>query len=149
MDSGERSVIGVLNRDHRRIAGLLQKLCAVRDAGERRRLAEEMTGELIRHADAEDLFLYPVVRAIVLDRGADGRLETNAHEQINRLLAELAQIEAGSCRFDVLITKLICAVRNEVRHEEVEVFPWLACCAGEQTLIALGDQVRAFQGTRS
>jgi hypothetical protein len=86
--------------------------------------------------------------AIVLDRGADGTLETNAHEQINRLLADLAQIEASSCRFDVLITKLICAVRNEVRHEEVEVFPWPACCAGEQTLIAIGDQVQAFQDTR-
>lgn len=148
MDSGERSVIGVLNRDHRRIAGLLQKLCAVRDGGERRGLAEEMTGELIRHADAEDLFLYPVVRAIVLERDADVTLETNAHDEINRLLAELARTEAGSCRFDALVTKLICAVRTEVRHEEIEIFPWLACCAGEQTLIALGDQVQAFEDTR-
>jgi hypothetical protein len=148
VDAGERSVIGVFHRHHRQIAALLQKLCAVRGTGERRWLAEEMAGELIRHAAAEDLFLYPVVRAMVLDNAADVALEINAHDQINRLLAELAQTEAGSCRFDALVTKLICAVRVETLHEELDVFPWLARYAGERTLIALGDQVKAFEATR-
>jgi hypothetical protein len=148
LDAGERSVIGALSRDHRRIAGLLQKLCAVRDADERRRLVEEMTGELMRHAHVEDLFLYPVVRGIVVEKDADVTLKVNAHDQINRLLTELARSEVDSYRFDVLVTRLVCAVSDEVRHEEREVFPWLAHCAGRRTLIALGDQVRAFGDTR-
>jgi hypothetical protein len=148
MDSSERSLINVLNRDHQHIADLLQQLCAVRDADERRRLADELAGRLIRHAAAEDRYLYPAVRAMVLAGAANVTLETNAHDQINRLLAELEGTEASSCRFDALITKLVCAVHREMLHEELDVFPRLADYAGERTLIALGDQVRAFEDTR-
>jgi hemerythrin superfamily protein len=148
MGSSERSVIKVLNRDHRRIADLLLMLCAARDASERRRLANEVSSELTSHAAAEDRFLYPAIHTMVPARAFDVTLEANAHDRIINILAALEAVEATSCRFDALVTKLICEVHRETLHEEADIFPRLARYADERTLIELGDQIQAFKDTR-
>jgi hemerythrin superfamily protein len=148
MDSSERSAIKVLSRDHQRIADLLLMLCAVRGAGERRRLAKEVTSELTSHAAAEDRFLYPAIYTMAPACAFDVTLAANAHDRITDILAELAAAEATSCRFDALVTKLICEVHRETLHEEADIFPRLARYADERALIELGDQIQAFKDTQ-
>lgn len=54
----------------------------------RRRLADELTSELIRHAVAEDLYLYPAVPAFVAACAVDAARETGAHTRIEQLLTD-------------------------------------------------------------
>jgi hypothetical protein len=55
---------------------------------DRRRLADELTSELIRHAVAEDLYLYPAVPAFVAACAVDAARETGAHTRIEQLLTD-------------------------------------------------------------
>lgn len=140
-----KNAISVLTRDHRRIVDLLMRLPMTHGTG-RRRLADELTSELIRHAVAEDLYLYPALPAVVPASELDAARETG-HTRIERLLADLAQTAPDSLTFDELVTKLVSEVDRETLHEEVDVFPWLARYCDPQMLIHLGEQIQAFKDT--
>lgn len=141
-----KNLISVLTRDHRRIVDLLWRL-PMTHGTQRRRLANELSSELIRHAVAEDLYLYPAVPAVVPASAVDAARETGAHARIERLLAELAQTPPDSLTFDALVTKLKCEVDRESLHEEADVFPWLARYCDPQMLIHLGEEIQAFKDT--
>ncbi|WP_345474627.1 hemerythrin domain-containing protein [Actinoallomurus oryzae] len=145
-DSDDRSLICVLSRDHERIMGLLMRLPAAREAG-RRRVVDQVTGELIRHAVAEDMYLYPAIHASVPDWAIDMAKETGAHTRIERLLATLAATDTADVAFDALVTDLLWEVDGEIMHEEMDVFPLLTMCVDPQMLIDLGEQVQAFKTT--
>jgi DNA-binding NarL/FixJ family response regulator len=141
-----KNVISVLTRDHRRIVNLLLRLPMTHGTG-RRRLADELTSEIIRHAVAEDLYLYPALPAVVPASELDAARDTGTHTRIERLLTDLAQTAPDSLTFDELVTKLASEVDRETLHEEVDVFPWLARYCDPQMMIHLGEQIQAFKDT--
>jgi DNA-binding NarL/FixJ family response regulator len=141
-----KNVISVLTRDHRRIVDLLVRL-PMTHGTPRRRLADELTSEIIRHAVADDRYLYPALSAVVPASAVDAARETGTHTRIEGLLADLAQAPPDSLTFDELVTKLVSEVDRETLHEEVDVFPWLARYGDPQMLIHLGEQIQAFKDT--
>jgi hypothetical protein len=64
--------------DHRRIVDMLTRL-PVTHGTQCRQLVDDLTSELIRHAVAEDLRLYPAVCAIVPEPAVDVVREIGAH----------------------------------------------------------------------
>lgn len=110
-------------------------------------VVDQVTGELIRHAVAEDMYLYPAIHASVPDWAIDMTKETRAHTRIERLLAALAATDTDDVAFDALVTDLLWEVDGEIMHEEMDVFPLLTMCVDPQMLIDLGEQVQAFKTT--
>ncbi|MFB9836314.1 hemerythrin domain-containing protein [Actinoallomurus acaciae] len=144
MVSVDRSLISVLIRDHRRIMDLIMRLPTTHGP-DRRRLVDRMSGELILHAVAEDLYLYPTVHSTVPRWAIDVAMETGAHTRIEHLLAEISSTDAADATFGTLVTRLICEVERETMHEELSVFPWLSHHSDRRTLVELGDKIIAFK----
>ncbi|MFE5112368.1 hemerythrin domain-containing protein [Streptomyces sp. NPDC056663] len=137
------NVITELTIDHREVDGLFERIEAqpVGDK-QRRKLADEVTIELVRHSVAEEMYLYPAVRKHVEggDRIADKELSD--HAAVERHLQELERLDADDPQFDHLVAKLRLEVSEHVRDEEERLFPLLAAACTPEALDALGDKIR-------
>jgi hemerythrin superfamily protein len=145
MDSTERSVISVLTRDHRQIEELLARLQTATDPEECRRLIDEVTTEVVQHADAEEMYLYQTVREAIPDGAVNIEKEIAAHVKIKEVLEELKRTNVADPKFKALLTELIAAVHQDIINEEHSVFPWFAQWVDEIKLEELGDQVQALR----
>jgi hemerythrin superfamily protein len=106
MKATERDVISVLTRDHRQVQELFGRLQTARDPGERRRLADEVTIMLVRHAAAEQRYLFPVL-AKVLPGGDTITSEAIAgHAAIEKALKRLYETDPAGPEFHVALGKL-------------------------------------------
>ncbi|MFC8917654.1 hemerythrin domain-containing protein [Streptomyces sp. WAC05374] len=142
------NVIQELTSDHREVDGLFAKIEALPAGDEQRReLADQLTMELVRHAVAEEMYLYPSVRRFVDDGDDLADKEIADHGEVERMLKELEDCGPGDARFDALIGRLKSTVTAHVTDEENRLFPLLAESCSPQALDELGDKIRAAKKT--
>ncbi|MFJ8849336.1 hemerythrin domain-containing protein [Streptomyces sp. NPDC102437] len=137
------NVIAELIIDHREVDGLFAKIEA-QPAGDaqRRKLADELTIELVRHSVAEEMYLYPAVRKHVEDGDVIADKELSDHAQVEQHLKDLEGMAADDPQFDPLVAQLKLEVSGHVRDEEDRLFPLLAAACTPAALDELGDKVR-------
>lgn len=136
-------VLAELTADHREVDALLERVQAV-PAGdpERKRLLDRVTAELVRHAVAEEEYLYPSVREHVEHGNALANEELAGHARVEEMLRELERRGAADPESDELVTRLAEEVRAHVRHEEQQLFTLLRAACAEETLARLGERLR-------
>ncbi|RII09258.1 DNA nickase [Streptomyces sp. YIM 130001] len=142
------NVIEELIADHREVDELFDKLDAQpADAKQRRKLADQLTIELVRHCVAEEMHLYPAVREHVPDGGtiADGELAD--HAKVEEHLKDLEGVDADDEHFDHLVAALKLEVTDHVNDEERRLFPLLAIACTPQDLDELGEKIRTAKKT--
>lgn len=144
MSFRESRLSTMLTDDHRCLLRMLHRLPSTPGA-ERRAATDEVIGELVRHVVAEDMYVFPAVRACVPERVVDVAEQIDAHAKIEHLLAELATIRPVSLMFDAVVTKLMCELDRVAIHEEVDVFPWLDLHADPRRLAELAEDVQRFK----
>ena len=144
-DSTERSVVSALTRDHRRIEELLARLQAATDPADRRRRLGEVTTEIVQHADAEEKYLYGVVRGVIPRGAIDIEDQIESHARIRAVLGEMQRTDAGREEFDRLMAELVAEVGQNILNEENSVFAWLTQWVDERTLAELGDEIEALR----
>ena len=143
MKATERDVISVLTRDHRQMQELFGRLQTARDPGERRRLADEVTIMLVRHAAATERYLFPVL-AKVLPGGDTITSEAIAdHAAIEKALKHLYETDPAGPTFHVALSKLLAHMQSHINDEEEVLFPRLADHFTDNALIELGDRVQS------
>ncbi|MGW7613582.1 hemerythrin domain-containing protein [Streptomyces sp. NPDC054766] len=142
------NVIAELTTDHREVDELFGKIEAQPVGHEqRRKLADELTIELVRHSVAEEMHLYPAVRKYV-DGGDDiADKEIADHSQVEQHLKDLEGLPADDPQFNDLVAKLKFEVAEHVRDEESRLFPLLEAACTPETLNELGDKVRTAKKT--
>ncbi|WP_188194779.1 hemerythrin domain-containing protein [Nonomuraea sp. SYSU D8015] len=144
MAENRRSVIEILTQDHREVEDMFTQLTAETDPEKRRRIADDVTIELVRHAIAEEMHLYPAVRRHVPDGDAIADKELSDHAEIERVLKELEKMDtATGADFDTLVRRLVEDVTSHVRDEESNLFPALARHATPDDLLELGKKVES------
>jgi hypothetical protein len=149
VDLIERSVISALTRDHRQIEERLARLQGATDPEERRRLLGEVTTEIVQHADAEDRYLYRVVREAIprgaIDIAVDVEKQIEAHAKVKAMVEGLERIDVTGGEFERLVTELAAEIHQNIVDEEHSVFAWLVQWVDESTLAELGDEVQTLR----
>jgi hemerythrin superfamily protein len=143
MADERRNVIEILTHDHREIEGMFEELSAATDPGERRRITDEVTIELVRHSVAEEAHLYPAVREHVPGGDELADKELSDHADIERVLKELEQTDAANESFNTLVRRLIQDVSAHIEDEENNLFPKLTLHASPDQLLQLGAKVES------
>ena len=138
-----RDVIDVLIEDHRRVMDLVAALRDRRPAEpERRRdLVDVVVAELVRHAAAEEQYLYPAVRRHLPDGDALAERGLAEHAAAEPVMRDLLDTFAEDERFDRLVEALADALARHVRIEEGDLFPPLRAALDEAALLDLGTAV--------
>ncbi|WP_327299023.1 MULTISPECIES: hemerythrin domain-containing protein [unclassified Streptomyces] len=142
------NVIAELTTDHREVDELFEKIEAqpVGDP-QRRKLADELTVELVRHSVAEEMHLYPAVREHVQGGAEIADKELSDHAEVEQHLKDLEGLSADDPQFNDLVAKLKLEVSEHVRDEEGRLFPLLAAACTPEALDQLGDKVRTAKKT--
>lgn len=135
-------VIAELVVDHREVEELFTRLEGELSAEERQDTLEQVVAELVRHAVAEEAWLYPAIRDRLDDGNALADRETSEHHEVERMLKEVEGQDPNDPAARPVVEALMAAVRGHVEEEEKQIFPALRAVYTPEELTALGDKVR-------
>lgn len=135
-------VLTELTVDHSEVEELFRRIEAEPSAEERQELVEQVVAELVRHAVAEEAWLYPAMRDRLDDGNALADRETAEHHEIEVALKELEGHDPHDAASRPLLEKLMADVRHHVAEEEKQLFPALRAVYTAEELKDLGDKVR-------
>jgi hemerythrin superfamily protein len=143
MSEHREDVIEILARDHREVENMFVEFTEATDPRERRRITDDITIELIRHAIAEEMHLYPAVRRHVPDGDEIADKELSDHAEIERALKDIEEADADDAEIHASMRRLIDEVTEHVEDEEHNLFPQLAKYSSPEELMELGEKVQS------
>lgn len=121
----EPDVVDVLTADHTRVEKWFRDYERTPSAVERRRLTTNIIIELVRHAEAEEMYVYPRARLVLPDGPAVIDREIAQHSEAERIMSRLDRLKPMDAAFDPLVRDLMRVIRRHVREEEKDWFPRL------------------------
>jgi hemerythrin superfamily protein len=149
MTDEQRDVIEILSTDHREVEALfteLETLMQTRSGSDdelRKDLVDQVTIELVRHAVAEEVAVYPVVKdKVSADEAERAKRE---HAEAEETMKRLENLDPNDDTFDGELRKLMSEIRTHVAEEEGEMFPRMREVMTEQELIDLGARVEMIK----
>src|SRR3982751_185607 len=105
-------VVDVLTSDHREVTALIQNIWSVTDPMVRRDLTDTAISELVRHAVAEEMYVYPAMRKHLPDGDKAVEHDIEEHKELERTMKELEGCSADDPRFMALVHDL----RGKLHH---------------------------------
>jgi hemerythrin superfamily protein len=139
-------VISVLVNDHREVEKLFTRIEALAPGDMRRKVfADLVVRDLVRHAEAEEVYVYPAFRRFLADGDAVADREIAEHSQAELTMKQLLRLGPADPGFDGLLSQLMGVVRQHVAEEERDYFPQLAAAAPARDLDDLGRAVRTVK----
>ncbi|TDB70153.1 hemerythrin domain-containing protein [Micromonospora sp. KC723] len=143
-DTTQRDVVDILMADHREVEAIFVELESRQGTPERRRqLADVVIAELVRHAVAEEAYVYPAARRALPDGDQVAEHEISEHADAERTMKELEALDPSDARFDELLAHLTRTIRHHVQDEESDLFPRLRAVLAREELVELAGKVQA------
>ena len=136
-------VIDILTSDHRDVTALIGEIWAVKDPMIRRDLADTAISELVRHAVAEEMYVYPAMRKHLPDGEEAVEHDIKEHKEIEKTLKKLEGVSADDAEFTQLLGQLEDSLRDHIQDEETEQFPGLRAQIPRGDLVEMGQKVEA------
>jgi len=136
-----RDVVDVLTIDHREVLDLIGQIRQTTGAVERRDLADTMITELVRHAVAEEMYVYPAMRKHLPDGERAVQHDTEEHKELERTMKDWEAVDGDAPEFDRLLDQLETTLRDHVDDEETDQFPQLRAQVPRDELIELAQKV--------
>src|SRR5690606_37552511 len=120
---------------------LFDKIERETDPEKLRELTDSVTIELIRHAVAEEQYLYPATREYLPDGDELADKEIEDHNEVEEALKSLEQMDTADPDFMPTFRRMANEVRQHLKEEEEELFPTLRQQATVDALRELGAKV--------
>src|SRR3954466_7178059 len=124
-ESGTPDVVDILTADHRDVTALIGEIWTIRDPMMRRDLTDTAISELVRHAVAEEMYVYPAMRKYLADGEKAVEHDVEEHKELERTMKELEGADVSSADFDAALRRLETVLADHVQDEESEQFPEL------------------------
>jgi hemerythrin-like domain-containing protein len=134
-------VIDILTSDHQDATALIGEIWSVKDPMIRRDLADTVISELVRHAVAEEIYVYPVMRKYLADGEKAVEHDIEEHKDLEKTMKELEGADVSGPEFDAALRRLETLLADHVQDEEMEQFPELRRRVPQEELIELAGKV--------
>jgi hemerythrin superfamily protein len=145
-DNGSRpgtDVIDILTTDHKEMIALLGQIEHTSDAGQRRDLADTVIAEVMRHAVAEEMYVYPAIEEHVPNGAEEVEHDKQEHQEIVQVMKHMEDVDASDPSFMELVRQLEAHLRHHVNEEESKQFPQLRAHIPAEKLIDMGQKVQS------
>ncbi|GGP87887.1 hemerythrin domain-containing protein [Saccharothrix coeruleofusca] len=140
----DTDLIRVITADHREVERVFDELESGQGTPEHRRaLADHVITQLVRHAVAEEQFMYPAARKVLPNGDEVADHELREHAEAELVMKELEGLEPTDPRFDQLLGELMREIRHHIQDEESDLLPQLAARCSAEDLQELGRKVIA------
>jgi hemerythrin superfamily protein len=149
MGDEQRDVTEILTADHREVEALfteLETLIETRSGTDdqlRKDLAEQVVIELVRHAVAEEVVVYPAVEDKV--SAAEAERAKREHAEAEETMKRLEALDPDDDAFAEELRRLMREIRAHVVEEEGEMFPRMREVLTPEELTQLGGRVEAIK----
>jgi hemerythrin superfamily protein len=137
-----RDVIEILTSDHREMVELLGQVEQSSDPERRRDLTDTVIAEVMRHAVAEEMYVYPAIEEHVPGGTEQVEHDKREHDEIVQLMKRMEDTDAASPAFMQMVGELEGMLRHHANDEESEQFPQLRAHIPSERLVTLGEQVQ-------
>lgn len=137
-------ILGKLHEDHQRVQKLLGRLqrSAQAQDSDREELFEQVREEILVHRIAEERTLYAML--VQHEEGREqGKHATEEHAQVEAMLDQLDQMEAGDADWLPTLSELAGALDHHIEDEERNIAPLAQRILGDDKLVQLGDSFAA------
>lgn len=135
-------VVDILTTDHQEMVALIGQIESTSDPSRRRDLADTVIAEVMRHAVAEEMFVYPAVEEHVPNGTKEVEHDKKEHDEIVRLMKQVEDVDAADPAFMELVRELEAKLRHHAKDEESEQFPQLRAHIPAEKLVDLGEKVQ-------
>ena len=140
--TGDRDVVDILTTDHHEVLELLGQIPAA-DPGTRRELTDTIIAELMRHAVAEEMYVYPAMRDHLPDGDRKVEHDNQEHQELVEVMKELEGLDASDAQFLATLGRLEQILRDHIADEESDQFPQLRAHLSRDQLVEIGAKVEA------
>src|SRR3954452_13837572 len=113
-----RDVIDVLISEHRDVTALIGEIRTVTDPMIRRDLTDTAISELVRHAVAEEMYVYPAMRQHLPDGDKAVEHDTGEHQELEEAMKDLEGLEVDDPKFDQTLRRLETVLADHIQDEE-------------------------------
>ena len=141
-DGTNSDVITILTTDHQEMLELLAQIGGTTDAEQRRDLADSAIAEVMRHAVAEEMFVYPEMEKHIPNGTEDVEHDKKEHDEIVQTMKQMEDVDTTEPKFMSLVRELEGQLRHHAHDEESEQFPKLRAHLSEDKLVEMGEKVQ-------
>ncbi|MFD1212554.1 hemerythrin domain-containing protein [Arthrobacter sp. GCM10027362] len=134
-------VIDILTTDHKEMLELLGQIEGTPDTGQRKDLADTVIAEVMRHAVAEEMYVYPAIKEHVPNGPEVVKHDKQEHEEIVQVMKQMEDVDAADPRFMELVRQLEAQLRHHASDEESNQFPQLRAHIPGEKLVDMGEKV--------
>ena len=139
----EPDVVDVLTADHLEALALITEIKATADTEQRRDLADTLISEIVRHAVAEEMYVYPAIRQHLPDGDEVAKHDTEEHKELEETMKKLEGANADTAEFSQLLDEFDASLRHHVNDEETDQFPALRARIPREELVEIAGKVEA------
>jgi hemerythrin-like domain-containing protein len=139
----EPDVVDVLTTDHQEAVDLITQIKSTVDAEQRRDLADTLISEVVRHAVAEEMYVYPAIRKYLPNGEEVAEHDTEEHKELEQTMKKLEGPDADSAEFSQILAEFESSLRHHADDEEREQFPELRARIPREELVELAGKVEA------
>jgi len=139
------TVIDVLVTDHREVEQLFAEFEALtpQEHDRRRTVSEQAVIELVRHAIAEEMYVYPAIRKHLPNGDEIAEHEISEHSEAEVTMKRIEKYKADDPKLETEMRELMRVIRHHVQEEEADIFPRLAAAMDRAELEELAGKVQA------
>lgn len=134
-------VVDILTSDHQDMIALIGQIKGAPGESERRDLADTLIAEVMRHAVAEEMYVYPAIEDHVPDGHDEVEHDKKEHGDIVKLMKQLEKAEPAEAAFLELVNELEAQLSHHAEDEEAEQFPKLREHIPHEKLVDIGKKV--------
>lgn len=142
-DARGEDVVEILTADHREMVELIGQIKGTSDADRRRDLADTVIAEVMRHAVAEEMYVYPAVEERVPNGKEMVEHDKEEHQEIVEVMKAIESLDASDASFMTRVQQLEGLLRHHAKDEESGQFPQLRAHLSSKQLVELGEKVEA------
>lgn len=134
-------VVDILTTDHQEMMELAGQIKHTSDTGQRRDTADTLIAEVMRHAVAEEMYVYPVIEKHIPNGTEEVEHDKKEHDEIVQVMKQLEDCEADDPDFIERVGKLEGLLSHHADDEESQQFPKMRNHLSSEQLIELGKKV--------
>lgn len=136
-----RDVVDILTADHREMVELVDEIKRAPNAAQRRDLADMLIAEVVRHAVAEEMFVYPAMEEHVPNGAHEVAHDKEEHQEIVEVMKQIESVDAADPQFMAGVRQLEGQLRHHIQDEESDQFPQLRAHIPGEQLVQMGAKV--------
>jgi hypothetical protein len=114
-----QDVVDILTSDHREMIELLDQIKHTSDSRQRRDLADTLIAEVMRHAVAEEMYVYPAVEELVPNGAEIVEHDKEEHQEIVEVMKQIEGLDPSDQAFMARVRDLEAQLRHHASDEEL------------------------------